>query len=50
MRNNPDWLNDVEKKAKSRNLSIDEMIHLDAQYMVDQDIINSRIDSLAKQK
>jgi 4-amino-4-deoxy-L-arabinose transferase-like glycosyltransferase len=33
------WLNAVETKAKKRNISLDEMINLDAQWMVDQDLI-----------
>lgn len=43
------WLKDVEAKAKTRNLSIDEMISIDAQWMVDQDLINSKKDSIKKQ-
>jgi len=34
IRQTPEWLNDVEKKAKEKNISLDDMIRLDAEYMV----------------
>lgn len=35
----PDWLKLVEEKANKRGISIDEMIELDAKYIVDTEII-----------
>ena len=40
------WLIDEERKAKDRNLTIDEMIYIDAQWMVTQDSLNAQKDSI----
>ena len=32
------WLSDVKKKAEEKNISLDEMIRLDAEYMTDQEM------------
>ncbi|MDP4281157.1 MAG: hypothetical protein Q8867_03315 [Bacteroidota bacterium] len=39
IRSNPDWLKAVGKKAKERNIPLEEMIRRDAQYMVDQELM-----------
>lgn len=36
IRNTPDWLALVDKKAKERNMSLDSMIHMDAVWTVDE--------------
>jgi hypothetical protein len=36
IRNTPDWLALVDKKAKERNISLDSMIHADAIWTVDE--------------
>jgi len=36
IRNNPEWLAAVEKKAKEKNISLDSMIHIDASWLVDE--------------
>lgn len=35
IRSTPEWLKQIEKKAKERNITIDEMIKLDAKYVYD---------------
>ena len=35
IRKNPEWLANVEKKAKEKNISVDSMILLDARWLVD---------------
>ena len=35
IRNNKEWMNDVEKKALDRNIPLDSMITLDALYMIE---------------
>lgn len=37
IRNNPDWLSSVEDKARKRGISTEEMIAIDAEYMVKQE-------------
>ncbi|NLF41965.1 MAG: hypothetical protein GX587_04660 [Bacteroidales bacterium] len=34
IRQNQDWFKNIEKKAKERNISLDDMIRIDAEYMV----------------
>ena len=34
IRSNPEWLNDIKKKAEDRKVPLDTMIHLDALFMV----------------
>jgi hypothetical protein len=38
IRNSPEWLKSVTEKAKANNKSVDEMIHIDALYMIQQQI------------
>ncbi len=42
IRNTPEWLESVRQKAVKNNVSLDEQIHRDAVYMVEQDIMNSK--------
>ena len=37
IKSNKNWLLDVERKAKEPNISLEEMITLDAKWMVEQD-------------
>lgn len=37
IRNTPEWLSSVEKKAKDMNMSLDSMIHKDASWMIDEE-------------
>ncbi len=37
IRNNPEWLESIKKKAAEKNVSIDEMIRSDAQWMAEHD-------------
>ena len=37
IRNNPDWVQSIEKKAKENNISTDSMIHADARWMIDEE-------------
>jgi hypothetical protein len=36
IKNSPEWLKVIEAKAKARNIPVEEMIRLDAQFMADQ--------------
>ncbi|MCD4746528.1 MAG: hypothetical protein K8R58_09525 [Bacteroidales bacterium] len=36
IRNNPEWLNLIRRKAKKRNITVEEMITIDANYMYKQ--------------
>ncbi|HNS17125.1 MAG TPA: hypothetical protein PKH94_00775 [Bacteroidales bacterium] len=36
IRNNKEWMETIKAKASKRNISVDEMIHLDAVWMVDK--------------
>ena len=36
IKNSPEWLEKVKQKAIEKNISLDSMILLDAQYMADQ--------------
>lgn len=36
IKGNPQWLADVEKKAKEKNISLDSMILVDARWLVDE--------------
>ncbi len=38
IKSSPDWLKAVEQKAKDRNISLEEAIRLDAEYMADQEL------------
>jgi len=38
IRQSPDWLSSVKKKAEEKGISIDEMIRLDAIYMVNEEL------------
>lgn len=38
IRNSPDWLKSVTEKAKANNKSVEEMIHIDALYMIQQQV------------
>ncbi len=42
IRNSPEWLDKVKQKAKDNKVSLDEQIHRDAVYMVDQEVLNSK--------
>jgi hypothetical protein len=46
IRNNRDWLKDVEAKAKYDNMDVDTRVRIDAKWMVDQDSINFKKDSI----
>lgn len=37
IRNSPDWLQSVQKKAQEQNTALDSMIHKDAVWMVDEE-------------
>ncbi|HBS87288.1 MAG: hypothetical protein A2W91_03640 [Bacteroidetes bacterium GWF2_38_335] len=37
IRNNPEWLNQVKIKASQRNISLDEMIKIDAEWLVNEE-------------
>jgi hypothetical protein len=34
IKNDPEWLKSIEKKAAEKGISVEEMIRLDAEYMV----------------
>lgn len=36
IRNNPDWLASIDKKAKEKNIPLDSMIKLDISWMIDE--------------
>ena len=36
IRNNPDWLASIDKKAKEKNIPLDSMIILDVSWMIDE--------------
>ena len=36
IRNNPDWLASIDKKAKEKNIPVDSMIKLDITWMIDE--------------
>lgn len=38
IRNSPEWLKSVTDKAKANNKSVEEMIHIDALYMIQQQV------------
>jgi hypothetical protein len=38
IRNSPEWLKSVTDKAKSNNKTVEEMIHIDALYMIQQQV------------
>jgi hypothetical protein len=42
IRNNPEWLELVRKKAQEQKVALDEMIRRDAQYMVDEELKNKK--------
>lgn len=42
IRNSPEWYKSVRKKAKENGISVDSMITLDAQYMVEQEKSESK--------
>lgn len=37
IRNNPDWLKVIQEKAKQRNVTLDEMIRIDAEFLASED-------------
>ncbi len=37
IRNTPDWLESIQKKAKDQNIVLDSMIHKDAVWMIDEE-------------
>lgn len=42
IRNSQEWMNDILKKALEKNVSMDEMIEMDAKYIYDTEIKNAK--------
>jgi len=42
IRNSPEWLAKVKQKAEQNKVSLDEQIHRDAVYMVNQEVMNGK--------